>query len=155
MLLSWLQDAEVDWWYSRYATRWKLISSNVVLHRIGTCLFSYCSPVLTETKPATQHYKHVVRVTSQLTLGFPILHSASQYEQSCCCHETFVHGIYKTYNPWDDGQPCGLQLWLWKLLAKQPVCSIKLQLMKHNISSSQSPRQCSGFKAYVGQRVGR
>lgn len=90
----------------------KVISSNVILQLIGTCLFSYCSPDLTETKPAMPEYMHVVRVGSQLTLSFPILHSASQYEQSSTCYETFAHGIYKTYNPWDNAQPCGLQVWL-------------------------------------------
>lgn len=42
----------VDWWYSGYAARWKLISSNVDL--IWTCSVPFCSPVLEETKPATQ-----------------------------------------------------------------------------------------------------
>lgn len=89
MLLSWiLHGAEFDWWYNRYATRWKLISSNVVLHLLWTCSFPHCSPVLTETKPATQHYMHVVRAWGQLTHSFPILHSASQHEQYPCCYET-------------------------------------------------------------------
>lgn len=58
-----------------------------------------------------------------------------------------VHGITASHVDYKSG--CEI------LLAKQLVCSIKLKLMKHNISSCQSPRESSGFKASVGQRVGR
>ena len=89
MLLSWLpRDADFDWWYSRYAARWKLISSNVVLHLIWTFSFPHSSPVLARPKAVTQDYKHVVRAWSQFTCCFPILHSVIQCEQSPCCYET-------------------------------------------------------------------
>lgn len=60
-------------------------SSNVVLHLIWTCSFPHCSPVLTETKSATQDYMHIVKAWSQLKHHFPILQSASQHEQPPCC----------------------------------------------------------------------
>lgn len=76
------------WCYGRYATGWKMFSGNVVLDLISTCFIPRCSPVLTQTKPAAQHYKHVERAPSQLTHSLLILHSTSQHEQSPCCYET-------------------------------------------------------------------
>lgn len=54
----------------------------------GICVIPRCSPVLTQTKPAAQHYKHVVRAPSQLIHSLLIPHSASQHEQAPCCYET-------------------------------------------------------------------
>lgn len=116
---------------------------------------SHSAP-LSWKKPSLPHreYMHAERAWSQLIHSFPILHSLSQYEQSPCCYETFVHGIWKN-NPRANGRPCGREGWLWKPVGPAAVCSIKFKLMKRSISFSRSPRQSSGFKAYVGQSVGR
>lgn len=117
MLLSWiLHDAEFDWWYNRYATRWKLTSSDVVLHLIWTCSFPH-SALLSWQKPSLPHR---IRCTlwgpeaNLHTVFQSFIQQANMNSLLAAMRQAFTHGIYKKSNPWANGQPCGLQVWLGK-----------------------------------------
>lgn len=126
-------------------------TSNVVLHLIWKCFIPHCSLVLTESKPATQGYVHVVKDWSQFIRSFPI-HWAGQHEQSPCSNKTnfLSRNLRKTKigkKKEKKKKPYMRTTALaWNLLAEQPACSIKILLMKQNIGLTQRPRQSSQYR---------